>query len=129
MPEPTTPQPTSRGRLSGRALVLSIGLVFVTNVWILKTELLTGSYATGGTPPAAALGWLLLLALATPLLKRIRAGWALSRSEIILVYCFLTMAIPMSGYGIIRAFLPHLTVLSYYALPENKFLELWPMLP
>ena len=129
MPEPTTPQPTSRGRLSGRALVLSIGLVFVTNVWILKTELLTGSYATGGTPPAAALGWLLLLALATPLLKRIRAGWALSRSEIILIYCFLTMAIPMSGYGIIRAFLPHLTVLSYYALPENKFLELWPMLP
>ncbi|HIE52296.1 MAG TPA: hypothetical protein EYP85_11105 [Armatimonadetes bacterium] len=116
-------------RLTGRALLLAIILTALTNVWILKTELLTGSYATGGTPPATAIGWLLVLVGLTPLLGRLSRSLHLSRAEMLLIYAFLTLAIPMSGFGIVRAWLPHLTVLQYFATPENEFANLWLHLP
>ena len=44
-----------------RSVAIAALLVIVTNMWVLRSELLTGSYATGGTPPAVAIGWLMVL--------------------------------------------------------------------
>jgi hypothetical protein len=71
----------------------------------LRTELLTGSYATGGTPPAIAVGWLLLLlALSVTLGRRVRM-LRLSRAELLVIYACLGVGVPMASYGIMRAFL------------------------
>lgn len=97
--------------------------------WVLRTELMTGSYATGGTPPAIAVGWLLVLAGLSGVLSRFNKRLGLSRAELLTVYASLALAVPMASYGIMRAFLPHLTVLSYFAQPTNRFSEFWAMLP
>lgn len=118
---------TLPARFSLRALGAAVLLLWLVNVWTLHTELRTGSYATGGTPPATAIGGLLLLLLLNRFLKR--RGWEFSRAEVLTIYAFLCIAIPMAGIGIVRAFLPHTTVLKYFAAPENHFDQLDKYLP
>lgn len=108
-------------------MVAAVVLVGLVNFWTLVTELRTGSYATGGTPPATAIGGLLLLLLLNRLLRR--RGGAFTRAELLMVYAFLCIAIPMAGIGIVRAFVPHTTVLEYFQAPENHFEELNKYLP
>ncbi|PIY38942.1 MAG: hypothetical protein COZ05_19920 [Armatimonadetes bacterium CG_4_10_14_3_um_filter_59_10] len=118
---------TKSSGFSLRALLTATVLVGLVNLWVLITELRTGSYATGGTPPATAIGGLLLLLAFNPLLRRFHREY--SRAEILIIYAFLCIAIPMAGIGVVRAFVPHTTVLKYFAMPENRFQELDKHLP
>lgn len=122
------PRPFERG-LTLRAILVFAAIVALTNLWVLRTELLTGSYATGGTPPAIAVGWLLLLLGVAVTVGRLWKPLRLSRPELLVIYASMALAVPMSSYGIMRAFLPHLTVLSYFAEPTNEFGKMWSMLP
>ncbi len=115
--------------LTLRSVVVFVGALALTNVWVLRTELMTGSYATGGTPPAVSVGWLLLLIGIGLTVGRAWGLFKLSRAEMLVVYACMALAVPMSSYGIMRAFLPHLTVLSYFAEPTNRFAEFQTMLP
>ncbi len=115
--------------LTWRSAVLTAVLIIVTNIWVLRSELLTGSYATGGTPPAVAVGWLLVLLGLSAGLGRLWGRLRLSRAEMLVIYAGLVLGIPMASYGIMRAFLPHLTVLNYFASPATRFTEFWHMLP
>ena len=115
--------------LTIRSLLVMAVAVALTMLWVLRTELMTGSYATGGTPPAVSLGWLLVLLAIGATVGRKWRVLRLTRAEMLVVYACLALAVPMASYGIMRAFLPHLTVLSYYAQPDNRFLEFWHMLP
>ncbi len=125
----TQPTPGLQRGLTARCVIVFIAILCFTMFWVLKTELLTGSYATGGTPPAVAVGWLLLLVAVGATAGR---GWGLlrlSRAEMLVVYAAMALAVPMASYGVMRAFLPHLTVLSYFSTPANGFEQWWQMLP
>lgn len=129
-PNPTaSDQPQFERGLTFRSMLVFVILLALTMYWVLRTELLTGSYATGGTPPAIAVGWLLLLLGLGVTLGRVFGFLRLSRAEMFVVYACLALGVPMASYGIMRAFLPHLTVLSYYAEPSNRFSEYANMLP
>jgi len=120
--------PYERG-LTLRSLLVLLIVFSLTMVWVLRTELMTGSYATGGTPPAIAVGWLLLLLALSVTIGRFVRALRLSRAELLVIYACLALGVPMASYGIMRAFLPHLTVLSYYAEPSNRFSDYERMLP
>jgi len=112
-----------------RSFVVFLVLISFTMFWVLRTELLTGSYATGGTPPAVTVGWLLVLMGLGLSLGRAFGIFRLTRAEMLVIYACMALAVPMASYGIMRAFLPHLTVLSYFAEPSNRFSEFQQMLP
>ena len=112
-----------------RSVVIAALLIILTNMWVLRSELLTGSYATGGTPPAVAIGWLMALLGLGGALGKLWRRLRLSRAELMVIYASLALAIPMASYGIMRAFLPCLTVLSYFSTPQTRFDEFWEMLP
>ncbi|MEN6344910.1 MAG: DUF6785 family protein [Armatimonadia bacterium] len=115
--------------LTLRSTIVFLAAITLTMVWVLRTELLTGSYATGGTPPAIAVGWLLFLAGTSALGQRVWKRLGLTRAELFTIYACMALAVPMASYGIMRAFLPHLTVLSYFAQPTNRYAEMWSQLP
>lgn len=125
----TDPETTFKRGLTLRSFIVFLIAISFTMYWVLRTELMSGSYATGGTPPAVSVGWLLLLVGIGVTLGRAWGLLRLSRAEMLVVYACMALAVPMASYGIMRAFLPHLTVLNYYAHPGNRFLEFWQMLP
>lgn len=112
-----------------RSVVLASFLLILIAFWTLNTELVTGRYVTGGVPPLPAVAVLLLLSSLSPLLRRIHPRLSLARADILLIYSFLVVAVPLLGAYMARAFLPHLTVLSYYASPENELGKLWAHFP
>jgi hypothetical protein len=112
-----------------RPFLIASALLVLITFWMLHTELVTGRYVTAGVPPLPAVAALLLLIALNPLLGRLHRRLSLSRAEILLIYGFLIVAVPLLGAYMVRAFLPHLTVLSYFATPENGFRNLWDYFP
>ncbi len=108
--------------LTIRAFILAIGFIVVGNFWLQQTGLIThsGNFAES-VPPIPAVAGLILMVAINPLLKRISKFLSLSKGEIIVVYCLVTIAISMSSIGMIRYFLPVLTAPFYYATLENEY--------
>ena len=127
---PNNPPPPSRPTGIGKPLLIGIGLTILINLWVLQAELVSGSaYISAGTPPVTAIFAVVLLALGVPFLGRLHPWLSLSRSQILLVYIFLTLSVPFASFGGVRAFFPCLTVLGYFATPANQFDRYWPHLP
>ncbi len=118
------PGPTTLAQGSGvtaRAIIIALGLIVLVNVAVARIELISGRYIASGIPPIPASLTLVVLSLTAPLLARINRRLALSRREMLVIYCLLLASIPFCATYGIRAFLPRLTVLQYYAMPENHF--------
>jgi len=115
--------------LTPRTLVLAALLIFGTNLAVSRIELVTGRYLASGTPPIPAVTVLALLVGITPLVRRLLPGLGLRRREILVIYCLMMIAVPFAACYGIRAFLPRLTVLQYFATPENAFAEYSHYLP
>ena len=115
--------------LTIRSVLLSVALIFLTNVWMMHTELVTGRYVTAGIPPIPAVGALLILVVLNPALRRVRPRWALNRGEILVVYVSLTVGVAITATYGVRSFFPYLTAVRYFATPENKFDTLVEKLP
>jgi hypothetical protein len=122
-------QSESGSGLTARALLLAWLLIFLTNLAISKIELVTGRYVASGIPPIPAVTTLALLVAITPLVQRLLPRLALRRREILIVYCIMMIAVPFAATYGIRPFVPRLTVLSYFATPENSFGEYAQYLP
>ena len=121
--------PDAAGGIGPRTLFLTAALIFLINLWMLHTELVTGRYVSQGIPPLPAVGFLILIVLVNPVLRRISARAALGRKEIIAVYALLCIAIPLTAAYGVRAFLPHLTVPFYYASADNNFFAFLRFIP
>lgn len=112
-----------------RALCLAAILTFLVNLWVRHSELVTGRYVSVGVPPPPAVAALLLLVVVSAVFRPLSRRLALHRREVLVVYAFLTISIPLCTFGFVRAFFPCLTVPFYYATPENHFQEYWQDLP
>ncbi len=115
--------------LTLRALGLAAVLIFATNLAVSRIELVTGRYIASGIPPIPAVCALAFLVAITPMVRRLLPRLALGRREILVVYCVMMIAVPFAATYGIRAFLPRLTVLQYFATPENSFAEYSRYLP
>jgi len=115
--------------LSPRAILLAIAAVLLTNWWMYHSELVTGRYVTQGIPPLPALIVLILGVALRPLAVRAAPRLALSRAELLTVFVFLTIAVPITASYGVRAFLPHLTMPRYRQAAENEFERINQMIP
>ncbi len=102
--------------LLGTAGILGIGLA------VRYAELLTGRYLAGGVPPVAAFAMILILLPIKALGGRLSPRLRLSRRQILVAYTMLCFGTPMCGAYLVRAWLPHLTALQYWA-PKTPELE------
>lgn len=108
--------------LSWRAIVLSLGFLVFSLVWIYKSGLVGhGAQLGESVPVVPAVGALLVLTLLLPLLRRLPAWLRLSRAGVLMVYAFLAIAVSMSSVGVARMLFPNSTALFYFATPENNF--------
>ena len=114
-----SPAVYSRG-ITVRAVLFSLLMVFLFNLLVSKVELVTGRYIASGIPPIPAVATLAALVALYPLGRLILGRYNLSRQELLVIYCLMTIAIPLCGTYGLRSILPRLTVMQYYATPENR---------
>ena len=114
---------------SFRAILFGIVGVLLTNGWMYHSELVTGRYVTQGIPPLPALIVLILGVALRPLARRAAPRLVLSRAELLTVFVFLTVAVPITGAYGVRALLPHLTISRYRQAGENGFERINQMIP
>jgi hypothetical protein len=95
---------------------VGLGLLFIVGVdlAIRHTELVVGRYVSGGVPPVAAFGALLLLVGLRGALRRF-FGAELTREQLLLVYSMVALGTFLAGSYAVRAFLPHLLSLQYWS--------------
>jgi len=128
-PTQTTTQhePTAVAQYAGvtwRALIIATIATVLASYWIDKTEvIMLFTQITESVPPIPAVGFLVLLVLLAPLMKRVSRYLTLSRREIIAVYVFLTVSTSMAGPAIIRFLVNIIPILFYLATPSNGFAD------
>lgn len=105
-----------------RALLLAVVFTVIASFWIDLAEVKTFfCQITEAVPTVPAVAFLIALALANPLVRRLSARLALKRAEILSIYVFLAVATSMAGPGIARFFINTIPVLFYFDNPENDF--------
>lgn len=105
-----------------RAIIIAVIFTIIASFWIDMAEVVTFfCQITEAVPAIPAVAFLILLALANPLIRRLSTKLALKRAEILAIYVFLTVATSMAGPGIARFFINTIPVLFYFDTPENDF--------
>ncbi len=117
------------GGVTARAVVLGLAFIFLFNWMVSRIELVTGRYIASGIPPIPAVTVLALMVALYPLGKRLLGRYNITRRELLVIYTLMIVAIPFCATYGIRSFLPRLTVLQYYATPENHFAEYTHFIP
>lgn len=125
-----TPSPALGLRGAAWAFVVGLVLLVLVNLFIRRYDLEGGrSYGVQGVPPAVAWFLLLALMLASGAASRISPRLALSRPQLLLIFGFLALSIPISSFMGVRSLLPHLSLLPYYAAPDNEFARIADHIP
>ena len=126
----TAPAPALTPRGAAVALAVALGLLVLVNLFIRRYDLEGGqSYGVQGVPPAVPWFVLLVLMLASAAARRLSPRLALSRPQLLLIFGFLALAIPISSFMGVRSLLPHLSLLPYYAGPDNEFARIADHIP
>jgi len=116
--------------MSWRVVLLSGGLMYLVGRWIQQAALLTlSAQVSMAAPPVPALLALVLLMGYHALGKRLPKPLRLSLQEALLIYAILTLAVAMCSGGALRLFIPELTVLPYFATPDNGYQDLANAIP
>jgi hypothetical protein len=124
----TEPDPAPGITLRSVLVLLILGALSL--IWIRRASLIDFTCLVGeGTPALPAVVALVLLGALGPKVRRWCRQLALSRAESLAVYFALTIIAPISCANIVRQLLPTLTVLPYYASPENHFAQFADELP
>ncbi|MFA0752971.1 MAG: hypothetical protein IMHGJWDQ_001156 [Candidatus Fervidibacter sp.] len=113
-------------------LGLALALTLFGGWWMKQAEVVVlASQITEAVPPIPALGALLLLLLVNPLLRRFFPTLALSRSEMLFVYAFCTIATAVPACGSLRFVLSLTTYPIYYERmqPELRLDLVTPSIP
>lgn len=113
--------PANRG-LTVRAFVIALAMLVLANIWMKFAALITVSAQVAmSVPPIPALMGLVVLLGLGALLRPISSKLALSRSELLVIYVFLTLSVALTSGGALRSFMPSVTALQYFATPENNW--------
>ena len=110
---------TFRALLIGLLISIGIGLVLPVTEFLIQGTRLGLSSAT----PAAFFLLFVLVGVIQPILKTIRPGWALTRSELLVVFAMMMVAtvIPTRGFG--GPLFGMSTGATYYADEGNQWVK------
>jgi hypothetical protein len=128
---PALSSPAARRVVDGSYLVaVCLGLFFIAivDVAVRRAELVTGRYVTGGVPPVAAFGALLVLLGLRSLLRRFGRA-TLTREQLLIVYSMVALGTFLAGAYAVRAFLPHLVTLQYWGRSRSELAPFVPYVP
>lgn len=129
----TRPGETRAEQLYGyswRAMIVAVIATVISSYWIDQAEVIQlFTQITESVPPIPAVGFLVLLVLLAPPLRRLSRYLTLTRREIITVYVFLTVSTAMAGPAIVRFLVNTIPVLFYLATPSNNFADFQEYLP
>lgn len=114
-----------------RVLLLGTALAIPCAFWLQYAELVQreGLFAVESALPLPAVTGLLLLLIAHAVLGLFKAQRLFPRREILLVYIFLLITVPLASYGLAQQLMPHLTVGRYYENPSNNYGQVLSYLP
>lgn len=116
--------------LTFRALLIAIALTVLCGFWVRQAEIVVlATQVTESVPPIPALAVLLALVALNPLLHLLGKRFALRRSELLAIYCFVAVAISMLGVGVVRFWLALITAPFYFDTPANRFASLHDSFP
>ncbi len=104
------------------AVSVAMVLLVIVNLFILRYDLEGGvSYGVDSVPPAIPWFLLVVLLLCGSVARRLGIRARLSHRQLLLIFGFLALALPISGNMGVRSVLPHLSLLPYFAAPDNEF--------
>jgi len=113
-----------------RAILIALVLTVLSGIWVRQAEIVVlATQITESVPPIPALAALLLLVALNPLLAMLGRRFALTRGELLAIYCFIAVAISVLGVGVARFWLALLTACFYFATPSNRFATLHDSFP
>lgn len=112
--------------LPPRAWILGLLLIPILTFWVEYTECVVGGSDLAGMsmPMAAACGLLVLIPI-NLLVKRFSPRAALTQAELLLIYAMNTIAVYISGLGMVQFLNPTLIGWRYYATKENHWANSW----
>jgi len=114
-----------------RVLLIGTALAIPFAFWLQYAEMVQreGLFAVESALPLPAVTGLLILVCLHGILKLLRVDRWLPRAEILLIYAFLLITVPLASYGLAQQLLAHITGAHYYANPNNNFHRIIPHLP
>ena len=124
-------QSSDQGRLKFlRATLIGLFLVPPNLIWLVQTELVRGVYPTWLTLFPNVIFILFSLTILSCLLKRIWPQFALSGSEISIIYVILSVSTAIFARDSVRILFHYIGAGHWYATPENDWAALfWKHLP
>ena len=101
------------------SLAIGVGVAYVDTV--IRGSPMARDFGS----PVAVFFLILIAVLLNPLLRLLRRSWYLSGSEVALIYIMSLLAAAIPSMGLTSFFVPFLSGAQYYAIPENKWAELF----
>jgi hypothetical protein len=117
-------------RHSARAILIGIICTAAVSVIVAYAELVVGLQIGFLQLPPVAIGFLILLLLASRALGKISAPGTcvplrLRPSELAVIYCMILLGTMVSSRGLMERWMPTLVGVNYYARPSNRWEELF----
>ena len=125
-PAAPSPIPAAKAGITRRSVLLGLALIPPTTFWVHQLEIVWWtSYPTSISLYFHVIFTLLVLMLANLGLRRLRPGWALQPSELLVVYVMLAISGSLAGHDQLQILVPTMGESTWYATPENRWQELF----
>ncbi|HGJ64555.1 TPA: hypothetical protein ENS27_04110 [bacterium] len=116
-----------KNRIGWRSIIISFVLIPLNNFWIMQVE---GVWNTGHST-CLSLMWhvvinlLIIILINVFIIKRYMPKYALTQSELIIIYSMLTLGASISGRDMLQILIPVMAWAFWFATPENEWSELF----
>ena len=111
---------TYRSIAVGAVVAALLGIAAPYESLIISGSPLHFDYST----PAAVFFFFLFLVAASPLFALIRPSWRFTKAEFATVYVMAAVACTVATIGLVAKLLPHISAGTYYATPENGWVDM-----
>jgi len=116
--------------VSYRSVIIGLLLIPLNAMWLaLAEEIWYSGEVTTLSIYANAVAMLCALVVANALAGRIRPQWALTPSELLVIYIMLAIATSLEGHDMIPVLMPTLSHLHYHHMVEGRYAEILRFVP
>ena len=114
--------PASRDKVTLKAWIIGLLLIPILVFWVEYTEIVAaGPDLAAMSLPMASVFALLVLVGINALVVRVKPSWALTQADLVVIYTMTTIAVYISGIGMMQFLNPTLVGWWHFATPENNW--------